>query len=85
MLKFINIFAFVKILKTVNMNVKLKVLTIGAIFFLGEVVSAQQKRKDTISTKEIEEVVVVAYGKQKRKLSLVQMYRLEVTISKIDQ
>ncbi|WP_343663712.1 SusC/RagA family TonB-linked outer membrane protein [Chryseobacterium mucoviscidosis] len=66
MLKFINIFAFVKILKTVNMNVKLKVLTIGAIFFLGEVVSAQQKRKDTISTKEIEEVVVVAYGKQKK-------------------
>lgn len=66
MLKFINIFAFVKILKTVNMNVKLKVLTIGAIFFLGEIVSAQQKRKDTISTKEIEEVVVVAYGKQKK-------------------
>lgn len=48
------------------MSVKLKVLTIGAFFFLGEIVSAQQKQNDTINTKEIEEVVVVAYGKQKK-------------------
>ncbi|NPA09838.1 MAG: TonB-dependent receptor plug domain-containing protein, partial [Chlorobi bacterium] len=45
---------------------KLKVLTIGTVFFLGEVVFAQQKRSDTITTKEIDEVVLVAYGRQKK-------------------
>ena len=48
------------------MNVKLKVLTAGALFFIGaEAVMAQQK-KDSVKTKNIEEVVVVAYGKQKK-------------------
>ncbi|SMC45758.1 SusC/RagA family TonB-linked outer membrane protein [Chryseobacterium sp. YR221] len=46
------------------MNVKLHVLSAGALFFLGQV-SFAQKAKDTATTK-IDEVVVVAFGKQKR-------------------
>ena len=38
----------IKILNIVNMNVKLKVLTVGALFFIGgQVVMAQQK-KDSV-------------------------------------
>lgn len=45
------------------MNVKLKVLTAGALFFIGaEAVMAQ--KKDSVETRNIEEVVVVAYGRQ---------------------
>ncbi|ADQ82460.1 SusC/RagA family TonB-linked outer membrane protein [Riemerella anatipestifer] len=45
------------------MNVKLRVLTAGAVFFIGaQSVVAQKAKKDTV--KEIEEVVMVAYGKQ---------------------
>ncbi len=44
------------------MNVKLKVLTAGALFFLGHYVEAQ----DTLRVQEIEEVVVVAYGTQRK-------------------
>ncbi|MDO5614590.1 MAG: SusC/RagA family TonB-linked outer membrane protein [Cruoricaptor ignavus] len=50
------------------MNVKLKVLSAAAVFFLGgELLMAQQAKRDT-TTKEtkIDEVVVVAFGKQKR-------------------
>lgn len=46
------------------MNVKLRVLSAGALFFLGQAAFAQ-KAKDTATTK-IDEVVVVAFGKQKR-------------------
>lgn len=46
------------------MNVKLRVLSAGALFFLGQA-SFAQKAKDTATTK-IDEVVVVAFGKQKR-------------------
>lgn len=45
------------------MNVKLKVLTAGVLFFTGQAVFAQQKAKDTTSTKEIQEVVVLGYSK----------------------
>lgn len=45
------------------MNVKLKVLTAGVLFFTGQSVMAQ---KDSTKTQNIEEVVVVAYGKQKK-------------------
>lgn len=49
------------------MNVKLRVLSAGALFFLGQsVVLAQNTTTDTTSVKEIEEVVVVAYGTQKK-------------------
>lgn len=50
--------------KIMRMNVK--VLATGVLFFIGaEVVNAQKKR-DTVDTKSIEEVVVVAFGKQKK-------------------
>lgn len=46
------------------MNLKLKVLTTGVVFFLGsQVVLAQ---KDSIKTKQIDEIVVVGYGTQKK-------------------
>lgn len=48
------------------MNVKLRVLTAGALFFTGQMAFAQKASSDS-ATKEtkIEEVVVVAYKKQK--------------------
>jgi len=49
------------------MNVKIKVLTAGVLFFIGgQAVMAQKTKRDTADTKTIEEVVVVGYGKQKR-------------------
>lgn len=46
------------------MNVKLQVLTAGALFFLGsQTVLAQ---KDSLRTQNVEEVVVVAFGSQKK-------------------
>ncbi|WP_213196936.1 SusC/RagA family TonB-linked outer membrane protein [Cloacibacterium caeni] len=48
------------------MNGKLKVLSAGVLFFIGgQFVQAQQK-KDEAKEKEIEEVVVVGYGTQKK-------------------
>ena len=47
------------------MNVKLKVLTAGVLFFTGQAVFAQQKAKDTASAKEIEEVIIVGFGQKK--------------------
>lgn len=45
------------------MNVKLKVLTAGALFFIGgQVVMAQ--KKDSVETRQIEEVVVLGYVKK---------------------
>lgn len=46
------------------MNVKLKVLTAGVLFFTGQAVMAQETKKD--KEREIEEVVVVAFGKLKK-------------------
>ncbi|STD10054.1 TonB-dependent receptor plug domain-containing protein [Chryseobacterium carnipullorum] len=46
------------------MNVKLRVLSAGALFFLGQVAFAQTTKKDTATT-EIDEVVMVGFG-QKR-------------------
>ena len=45
------------------MNVKLKILTAGVLFFTGQALVAQQ---DSTKTQNIEEVVVVAYGVQKK-------------------
>ena len=45
------------------MNVKLRVLTVGVLFFTGQAVMAQ---KDSAKVQDIEEVVVVAFGKQKK-------------------
>ncbi len=44
------------------MNVKLKILTAGVFFFMGaDAVMAQKTKKDSVGTKNIEEVVVVGY------------------------
>ena len=45
------------------MNVKLKVLSVGVIFFVGQSLSAQ---KDSAKVQDIDEVVVVGYGSQKK-------------------
>lgn len=48
------------------MNVKLRVLSAGAVFFMGMTVFAQQKSKDTTSKETtIEEVVMVGFGQKK--------------------
>lgn len=45
------------------MNVKLRVLTAGVLFFTGQAVMAQQ---DSVKTETIEEVIVTGYGTVKR-------------------
>lgn len=45
------------------MNMNLRILTAGVLFFTGQAVMAQ---KDSTKTQNIEEVVVVAYGVQKK-------------------
>lgn len=65
MLKLINIFVK-NVLKLVNMNVKVKLFSVGVIFFMGGQVIAQKKKIDSAGTKDIEEIVVVAFGKQKK-------------------
>ncbi|MEL7677614.1 SusC/RagA family TonB-linked outer membrane protein [Elizabethkingia meningoseptica] len=47
------------------MSVKLRVLSAGVLFFMGQSVYAQKAKSDTTSTKEIEEVVVVGFGQKK--------------------
>ncbi|WP_347220058.1 SusC/RagA family TonB-linked outer membrane protein [Chryseobacterium sp.] len=49
------------------MNGKLSVLSAGVLFFIGQGIMAQKVKKDTVSTKEIDEVLVVGYGTQKKK------------------
>lgn len=45
------------------MNVKLRVLSAGALFFLGQAAFAQKAKKDTITEKAIDEVVITgSYG-----------------------
>ena len=47
------------------MNVKIKALTAGVLFFMGgQAVMAQKIKKDTANTKSIEEVIVVGYVKK---------------------
>lgn len=65
MLKLINIFDE-NVLKLVNMNVKIKALTAGVLFFVGAEAVMAQKKKDSADTKQIEEVVVIGYGTQKK-------------------
>lgn len=49
------------------MNVKLRVLSVGALFFLGQTVFAQTTKRDTTTkVKEIEEVVLVGVQKKKK-------------------
>ncbi|MEW7305371.1 SusC/RagA family TonB-linked outer membrane protein [Elizabethkingia anophelis] len=46
------------------MNVKLRMLSVGVLFFIGHSALAQKVKKDTASTKNIDEVVVVGYVKK---------------------
>lgn len=49
------------------MNVKLRVATVGALFFVAsQTAFAQTNKLDTTKVKDIDEVVVVAYGRQKK-------------------
>ena len=65
MLKLINTFVKV-LLNIVNMNGKFKVLSAGVLFFIGGQFVQSQQKKDEAKEKEIEEVVVVGYGTQKK-------------------
>ena len=52
------------------MNVNLKILTAGVLFFTGKFLSAQQTKSDSLSKekeRDIEEVVVVGYQKKAKK------------------
>lgn len=64
---FINIFASV-LLNFVNMKLRLSLITTAVLFFAGgQIVEAQRTKKDTTTTeKQIDEVVIVAYGSQKK-------------------
>ena len=53
--------------KSVNMNVNLRVLSVGALFFMAGLANAQTKKSDTTTTKEIEEVVVLGYNRTSTK------------------
>ncbi len=44
------------------MNVKLRLLSAGVLFFAGQHITAQTAKKDTSSVKDIEGVVVTALG-----------------------
>lgn len=44
------------------MNVKLRVLTVGVLFFTGQAVMAQ---KDSLKTESIDEVIIVGFGQKK--------------------
>lgn len=66
MLKIINIFVIVEILKFVNMNVKLRVLSAGVLFFIGHSAMAQKVKKDTAAAKSIDEVVITGYTTKKK-------------------
>lgn len=54
------------------MNVKLKILSVGVAFFVTQNLSAQQ---DSAKVQDIDEVIVVGYGVQKRAKLLPQSRR----------
>jgi TonB-linked SusC/RagA family outer membrane protein len=59
------------------MNVKLRVLTIGVLFFAGQTVMAQKakaKRDTTTKVKDIEEVVILGYGRKESSTEKVGNY-----------
>lgn len=62
------------------MNVKLRVLSAGALFFLSQGIYAQV---DTTKVKDIDEVVVVAYGRQKKET--VVGSNVQITAKDIEQ
>ena len=52
------------------MNVKLRVLSAGVLFFIGQNVTAQKAKKDSSSIRDIEGVVVTALGIKREEKSL---------------
>jgi TonB-dependent SusC/RagA subfamily outer membrane receptor len=52
------------------MNVKLQVLSAGVLFFLGQGLTAQAKKNDSIKEKKIEDVVVVGYRTVAKRLAV---------------
>lgn len=55
------------------MNFKLNVLSVGALFFIGQTVSAQKVKKDTVLSKKIDEVVVVGYRNTTKKTAVTSI------------
>lgn len=53
------------------MNVNVKVLTAGVLFFVGQAAFAQKSKRDTTSVQNIEEVVVLGYSKTATKAKSV--------------
>ena len=53
--------------KSVNMNVNLKVLGAGALFFISGMSFAQSAKTDTTKTKTIDEVVILGYNRTSTK------------------
>lgn len=62
------------------MNMNLRILTAGVLFFTGQAVMAQ---KDSTKTQNIEEVVVVAYGVQKK--STLTGSNIQIDAKKIEE
>ena len=58
------------------MNVKIKALTAGVLFFVGGATVMAQK-KDSAATRQIDEVVVVAFGKQRKEAIVGAVSRLD--------
>ncbi|MGA9211543.1 SusC/RagA family TonB-linked outer membrane protein [Kaistella sp.] len=57
------------------MNVKLRVLTVGVLFFVGHSLTAQKAKKDTATkTKDIQEVILVGYGRKETAAEKVGNY-----------
>lgn len=65
------------------MDVKLRILSAGALFFLGGQMFLAQGKKEIIKTSDIDEVVVVAYGVQKKET--VVGNNTEIKASKFDE
>ncbi|AKH96015.1 SusC/RagA family TonB-linked outer membrane protein [Elizabethkingia anophelis] len=59
------------------MNVKLRVLSAGVLFFIGQSAMAQKVKKDTTSTKEIDEVVVVGYRSTTKKTAATSVATID--------
>lgn len=65
-----------KILNNVHMNLNLRILSIGVLFFAGHSVMGQRTKKSDTTTKvkEIEEVVLVGYGRKETAAEKVGNY-----------
>ena len=65
--KIINIFVIVEILKFVNMNVKLRVLSAGVLFFIGHSAMAQKVKKTLLLPKRLMKLWLLVIEVQPRR------------------